>query len=130
MRLLNPAEISMLQRIGPLTWKSSGGDPAFIFDLSQSVIGFVGFFLIGSQGRLAPTLCVDEGLGFSELKTVSLKTFPIAFYHVPVRNWQKVQRIDVQIHRFLDHKRLNDCSAALPIQSTLSKHRSVRACWR
>jgi GT2 family glycosyltransferase len=93
MRFLKAAETLSLRRSGLLTWKASGGDPAFIFDVPQNEIGFVCFLVIGLHGHLAPALCIDEGLGFSDLKIISLKSFPISFYHVPIRNYTRIYRI-------------------------------------
>ncbi len=96
MRQLIPAEVHGLERTWPMVWQSTHTEPAFVFDVSQETKGFVGFFLIASQGCLAPSLCLDEGLGFSELSSVSLKAFPISFYHIPLGRTRQVRRVSLR----------------------------------
>jgi hypothetical protein len=93
MRILKPIQATALKRLSPLKWQSSEPDAAFMFAVPDNKIGFAGFFLVASKDLLDPSLCIDEGSGFDELKRLSLKPFPFAFYHVPVRDPHKIRCI-------------------------------------
>ena len=93
MRRLVPTATSGLQRTAPFAWLSGNDDPGFVFDVSDRVAGFYGFFLMASDGGSAPQIAFDEGAGFSDIKALNLKAFPFAFYHVSLDKLRHVERL-------------------------------------
>ena len=93
MKRLSPTATSGLERTAPFAWRSGNDDPGFVFDVSNRGTGFIGFFLMASDGGSAPQIAFDEGTGFSDIKALNLKAFPFAFYHVSLDKLRHVERL-------------------------------------
>jgi hypothetical protein len=84
VRRLRPTETIDLECLSPIVWRGCGAAPAFVFDVDRAAGGFACFALkIETRGE-SPTIKFDQGGGFSDLAALSFKSFPLAFYHLPV----------------------------------------------
>ena len=91
MKRLVPTSTAGLERSGLFGWRSRDDDPGFVFDVSGD--GFVGFFLMASDGETAPRITFDEGAGFSDITALNLKAFPFAFYHISLQRIRHLERL-------------------------------------
>ena len=93
VKRLVPTATHGLERVAPLAWRSGDDDPGFVFDVSGSLDGFVGFFLMTTDGEGAPRITFDEGAGFNDITALNLKAFPFAFYHVSLERIRHLKRL-------------------------------------
>ena len=93
VKRLVPTAVSGLERTAPFTWRSGDDDPGFVFDVSVGAAGFVGFFLMTSDGGSAPRITFDDGAGYSEITALNLKAFPFAFYHIALDRTPPLRRL-------------------------------------
>ena len=82
MKGLAPTETFELECLSPIVWRSTGLAPGLVYDMRPARGTFIGFFLKVAEGDSSPKIVFDQGAGFTDLSSLTLKNFPFAFYHL------------------------------------------------
>lgn len=96
MRLIAPSQCEGVNRISTALWQSTDDESGLIFEIGRQDEKFLGFFLIAKSGILLPEITIDQGYGFDKIKKLSLKAFPIAFYHIAIAQTDHIKRVRLQ----------------------------------